>query len=105
MLAQQLHVRAPTPRLINPSISPALEASLLQALRKDPQERFTSAEEMAHALQVAAEAPAQPAGQSEIGAASETSERPRRRLRWLMGAGKRSLPFEQRTPVSAFSLR
>jgi serine/threonine-protein kinase len=107
MLTQQLHVRAPTPRLINPLISRDLEAALLRSLQKDPEDRFSSAEEMAQALQTAAEAPIQLAVESVEAVASEESseERPRRGLRWFAGRGKRPLPMEQRTPVAAFSLR
>ncbi len=39
------------PSQIDPLLPPALDAVLLRALRKDPQERFASAEEMARALE------------------------------------------------------
>lgn len=38
------------PRQINPGLSPALEAIILRAMSKNPQERFTSAEEMRREL-------------------------------------------------------
>jgi serine/threonine-protein kinase len=37
---------APSPRSVNPAIPPALEAVILKAMKKDPAERYRSAEEM-----------------------------------------------------------
>lgn len=43
----------PSPRGLNPAISPALEAAILKALQKSPADRFASAEAMSDALRAA----------------------------------------------------
>jgi hypothetical protein len=49
------HVKAPppSPRTLNPSLSPQVEAVVLRALAKAPEQRFQSATELADALKVA----------------------------------------------------
>jgi serine/threonine protein kinase len=47
------HISQPpaSPRLLNPALPPAVETAVLRALAKNPDERFQSAREMAHALE------------------------------------------------------
>jgi serine/threonine protein kinase len=47
---QHAHAEPPTPRALNPSITPAAAKVVLRALRKDPRERYQSAEEFARAM-------------------------------------------------------
>jgi serine/threonine-protein kinase len=49
-----VHDRPPSPRGLNPALTPALERALLRALEKDPARRYQSAAEMAAALDAAA---------------------------------------------------
>lgn len=49
-LYQVVHEPPPPPRLLNPSIPPYLETTILRALAKQPEQRFASAKEMAEAL-------------------------------------------------------
>ena len=53
-LMAHVHRPLPLPTAINPSIEPRLEASLLKALAKDPDDRFQSAKKMIRALTAAA---------------------------------------------------
>jgi eukaryotic-like serine/threonine-protein kinase len=53
VIYQQVHDDPPRPRALNASIPPALEAVVLQALAKEPAERFASAERMTVALESA----------------------------------------------------
>jgi serine/threonine-protein kinase len=53
------------PRALNPKVAPALEAAILKALSKKPEERFENAQAMRAALLAALEAPAEPAQPSE----------------------------------------
>lgn len=55
--AQHIWSLPPSPRQLNPKISPALEAVLLCCLEKEPEKRFQNGYELAHALaQLEAEA-------------------------------------------------
>jgi serine/threonine-protein kinase len=52
-LANKLvHDEPPPPRKVNPYISPALEAIILRAIAKNPEERYASAQEFGDALAV-----------------------------------------------------
>jgi serine/threonine-protein kinase len=62
VLAQHAHESPPPPRSLNPAISRAVEAVVLQALAKKPEARFATAGEMARALQAAASGKAMPRG-------------------------------------------
>lgn len=57
VLYQHVHTSPVPPRRHNPAISPALEAVVLRALAKSPEERFRSAEAMAAALEAAVASP------------------------------------------------
>lgn len=57
VLYQHVHEPPIPPRRHNPAISPALEAVVLRALAKSPEERFRSAEAMAAALEAAVVSP------------------------------------------------
>lgn len=57
VLYQHVHEPPIPPRRHNPAISPALEAVVLRALAKSPEERFRSAEAMAAALEAAVASP------------------------------------------------
>jgi serine/threonine protein kinase len=54
MLMKHTYETPPSPRSLNPSLPVALEATVLQALAKDPAARYQSASEMAAALERAA---------------------------------------------------
>jgi len=58
----------PSPRRVNPEVSPDLEAVILKALEKDPLNRFQTAEEMHTALQQAIDQQPAPAKTSELAA-------------------------------------
>lgn len=47
---QHITLEPPRPRQVNPELSPEIEAVLLKALRKQPQERYASGKEMMDAL-------------------------------------------------------
>ncbi len=51
----QVTTPPPSPRAYNPTLSPALEAVILKALRKQPHERFQSAAELLEAVRAAVE--------------------------------------------------
>jgi serine/threonine protein kinase/ABC-type sugar transport system substrate-binding protein len=53
LIYQHVEKMPPPPREFNPDISPAIETVLLRALQKNPDDRFESAEHVAHALEVA----------------------------------------------------
>ncbi|HEX2571175.1 MAG TPA: serine/threonine-protein kinase [Polyangia bacterium] len=91
--------RPPSPREVAPeaAISPALEAVILRAMVKVPEDRFASAAEMKEALIQAAAAPAIPAPETEArqdaGAAAPSTEPATaqeggwlKRLRWPWGS-------------------
>ncbi|MBI9046483.1 MAG: protein kinase [Anaerolineaceae bacterium] len=53
VIHKQIYEPLPKPSQINPEISPALEAVIMKALKKKPEERYQSAGEMAAALKSA----------------------------------------------------
>ncbi|MFN8450844.1 MAG: protein kinase [Anaerolineae bacterium] len=55
LLYQHIHSKPTAPRQLNPEIPPAVEAIVLRALSKNPQDRFASPNEMALALRDAAQ--------------------------------------------------
>jgi serine/threonine-protein kinase len=57
VLSQQMHELPEPPSALNSQIPSGLEGSILRALQKEPKERFTTAEEMAEAFEVATIAP------------------------------------------------
>ena len=50
---EQIKLQPPSPRVYNPSLSPALEAVVLKCLAKEPKARFASALELLNALELA----------------------------------------------------
>src|SRR4029078_5239066 len=62
------HVYEPTrsPRSLNPDLSPLIEAVLLRALAKDPNQRYQSAAEMAAELERVAAHIARPRPSSQV---------------------------------------
>ena len=52
-LMAHVHKTLPLPSLVNPNIEPRLEATLVKALAKEPDERFQSGKELIHAIEVA----------------------------------------------------
>ena len=52
-LMAHVHRALPLPTQLNPNIGPRLEAALLKALAKDPNDRFQSAEDMIRSLSIA----------------------------------------------------
>ena len=52
-LMAHVHKALPLPSLVNPNIEPRLEATLIKALAKEPDERFQSGKELIHAIEVA----------------------------------------------------
>ena len=69
------------PSSINPKVSPALDAIVLKALAKDPAQRFSSAAEMAAALDAAE---AEPGAPVELAAIAGREDRSRRW--WIIAA-------------------
>jgi eukaryotic-like serine/threonine-protein kinase len=57
IMMQHLHEKPTPPALINPNITPALSAVVLQSIAKDPNERFPTASAMTGALAGALEVP------------------------------------------------
>ena len=49
-LMAHVHRPLPLPTALNPDIEPRLEANLLKALAKDPNDRFQSAQDLVHAI-------------------------------------------------------
>jgi len=64
---KQVNEPPPPPRALNPDLSPAIEAALLKALAKDPDNRFQSASSFVEALEgaVPAELPLEPTESEE----------------------------------------
>ncbi|HSJ55819.1 MAG TPA: protein kinase [Anaerolineae bacterium] len=58
VLHQIIYEAPPAPRAVNPSLSPAIEAVILQAIAKQPEERFQDGASMALALRRAITEPA-----------------------------------------------
>ena len=50
VIYQQLHEDPPPPSSFNPQITPAMDALILKAMAKEPQDRFQNCAELAHAL-------------------------------------------------------
>jgi len=69
------------PSSVNPKVSPALDAIVLKALAKDPAQRFSSAAEMAAALDAAE---AEPGAPVELAAIAGREDRSRRW--WILAA-------------------
>ncbi len=69
VIIKHIHEPPPPPTTINPKVSPAVEQVILKALRKNPEERYPTAMEMAQALSVAAGL----AGEFRVGAAFITA--------------------------------
>jgi Protein kinase domain/Ankyrin repeats (3 copies) len=57
VLAAIIHDDPPPPRQFRPDLDPAIESVILRALKKNPEERFTNAQEMASSLQRMGESP------------------------------------------------
>jgi serine/threonine protein kinase len=57
VMMQHVHTSPVAPALINPNIPPALAATILQGLAKDPDDRFATASSLCIALAEAVEAP------------------------------------------------
>lgn len=94
------HIRQqpPRPSILNPAVSPSLEAVILSALEKDPAERFQSARAFRDALQACRALPgvasaAAPAGYASptytaVGTGQTTAAAGRGRIpRWALWAG------------------
>ncbi len=56
VLLQHLHDQPPSPRVFNATLTPEMEAVILRALAKQPEQRFQSAAEMSAAVQKALDA-------------------------------------------------
>jgi serine/threonine protein kinase len=52
LLSQHLSVKPPSPRRVNPALTPGQERALLKALAKSPKERFRTASELIQAMMV-----------------------------------------------------
>ena len=50
LLNRHLNMQPPPPRAVNPTVSPRLEAIILKALEKEPDDRFASVRELRNAL-------------------------------------------------------
>ena len=57
-LAKHGHQKPPSPRQVNPDLSPALERIILRALDKSSETRFASAHDMIDALEQTTRPPA-----------------------------------------------
>ncbi len=77
-LMAHVHRPLPLPTAINPDLDPKLEATLLKALAKDPDDRFQSAKEMIQSLEIAAGRAAQVVSDLDMGATAvlDTSQLP-----------------------------
>ena len=73
VMVQQVQQAPPSPRALNPAVSPQVETVVLRALAKRPQQRYQSATELAEALKAAAAG--QPAPQSIQAPAVDLSTR------------------------------
>lgn len=75
---------APSARALNAAVPPELDAAVRQALARDPDQRFASADDFARALRAATGASTNPGAEPPIAAtAAPTQPRRRRRALWL----------------------
>ncbi len=90
LLYQIVHETPPPPRQLRTDLDPSLEAIVLKAMARQPQERYANAREMAAALAGYVQAPPQPAAASPADV-SETVLRPVQRSPsrklWMAAAG------------------
>jgi hypothetical protein len=88
VLIAQAGSEPPAPRSINPAISPVLERVVLKALRKNPDQRFASAEEFRAALQDPVQAPPAAPAKGPVLVTGAGKREPRRgfKLQWVIGA-------------------
>ncbi len=83
---KQVTEEPPVPSSINPAIGPALDAVVMQALAKDPAQRFQTAAQMTAALD-SAEADPEHGGHTQAFAAMVAEEEGRdRRRKWIIAA-------------------
>ncbi|MEP7339379.1 MAG: protein kinase [Acidobacteriota bacterium] len=78
LISQHLHQKPPTPRTLNPDISPAIEQIILQALSKQREARQPSAGTLARQF-TAALRPSQPLAATPPAATDQSATLPRRR--------------------------
>jgi serine/threonine-protein kinase len=98
VIAQHLEVAPPPLRRQRPEVSPGLEAVVLRALEKDPQQRFPSADEMSHSLPASGPANGNESAGSlstvvkpaPTGAVAEETPRPGAPGRWRLSVALRS---------------
>lgn len=76
VLMQHLHTPPPAPRTLNPRLSPAVEAVLLQALAKAPTDRFSSAARLLDALEAALHSQPAPVSEADFQAGATLAEEP-----------------------------
>ncbi len=76
VLMQHLQTPPPAPRTLNPQLSPAVEAVLLQALSKAPTARFTSATRLLDTLEASLNAQPAPINEADFQASATLAEEP-----------------------------
>ncbi|HEU5369870.1 MAG TPA: serine/threonine-protein kinase, partial [Ktedonobacterales bacterium] len=76
LMMMQAQQPPPAPRSLNPDIPPAVEAVILKALAKTPEERFQTAAELLAALRAASAAPSAGAGYTQAQTVGEVSNLP-----------------------------
>jgi hypothetical protein len=76
LMMMQAQQPPPAPRSINPEIPPAVEAVILKALAKKPEERYQTAAELLAALRAASAAPAAGAGHTQMPGPTGMSDLP-----------------------------